>query len=477
MKNLPLNPKAELFRWGPIPGRPIYVSYFMESIAKRTHKLYKYKWPRFLFCFIGGKMSFICENHKLVAQGKKYFDNWVMKDKMFVLVKKRYATAANQLTRVENKVKNLNKLSDSQLKNLYLDFHEKYLTFWDHGLVPEIANWGGEAILKESLKKIPAGEFVQVYEKLSAPCGLSFYKKEELDLLRVSHGSANLSEHVKKYFWINNSYLDSTVLTKDFFLERLTGIKKADAGDEIKKISSFVQDSERTRRECVRKYNLSSKVDKISSRLGYCIYWQDDRKGKILHTNHYIKLFLEEFGRRYGYPLSHLEQYWCWELPDLLNGRKVSAEEVESRLEQQAGYMVAEEEKNEVITSKEFDARVKPFLETKADDRVKVIKGLSVSLGSGIVRGRVKILMNPRDFNKMRNNDILLAPMTSPEYILALRKAAAVITDVGGMTCHAAIVSRELGIPCIVGTKIATKVFKDGDLVEVDANRGVVKKL
>jgi pyruvate,water dikinase len=62
--------------------------------------------------------------------------------------------------------------------------------------------------------------------------------------------------------------------------------------------------------------------------------------------------------------------------------------------------------------------------------------------------------------------------MTSPDFIPILKKVSAIITDEGGITCHAAIVSRELKIPCIVGTKIATKVLKDGDVVEVDAQKG-----
>jgi len=67
--------------------------------------------------------------------------------------------------------------------------------------------------------------------------------------------------------------------------------------------------------------------------------------------------------------------------------------------------------------------------------------------------------------------------MTRPEHIVAMKKAKAIVTNEGGITCHAAIVSRELGIPCIIGTKIATKVLKDGDLVEVDAGQGIVKIL
>ena len=67
--------------------------------------------------------------------------------------------------------------------------------------------------------------------------------------------------------------------------------------------------------------------------------------------------------------------------------------------------------------------------------------------------------------------------MTTPDYVMAMEKSAAIITNDGGLTCHAAIISREMGIPCIVGTNMATKALKDGDLVEVDANKGVVRKL
>ena len=59
--------------------------------------------------------------------------------------------------------------------------------------------------------------------------------------------------------------------------------------------------------------------------------------------------------------------------------------------------------------------------------------------------------------------------------IIAIKKAKAIVTDEGGVTSHAAVVSRELGIPCVIGTKLATKVFKDGDFVEVDAEKGIVK--
>ena len=62
----------------------------------------------------------------------------------------------------------------------------------------------------------------------------------------------------------------------------------------------------------------------------------------------------------------------------------------------------------------------------------------------------------------------------SPDFVPAMKKASAIVTDEGGITCHAAVISRELGIPCVIGTKIATKVLKDGDLIEIKANHGLI---
>ena len=100
-----------------------------------------------------------------------------------------------------------------------------------------------------------------------------------------------------------------------------------------------------------------------------------------------------------------------------------------------------------------------------------------MSACTGRVRGIVKIITSIKQLVKIKEGDILVASMTRPEHLVGMRKAAAIVTDDGGITCHAAIIARELKKPCIIGTKIATKVFKDGDMVEVDANRGIVRKI
>jgi phosphohistidine swiveling domain-containing protein len=106
---------------------------------------------------------------------------------------------------------------------------------------------------------------------------------------------------------------------------------------------------------------------------------------------------------------------------------------------------------------------------------VKEAAGMTGNPGKAV--GMVRVIGGADDFKKFKKGEILIAPQTTPNFVAIMIKSKAIVTDMGGITCHAAIVSRELKKPCVIGTKIATKIFKDGDLVEVDADKGIVKKL
>jgi pyruvate,water dikinase len=105
-----------------------------------------------------------------------------------------------------------------------------------------------------------------------------------------------------------------------------------------------------------------------------------------------------------------------------------------------------------------------------------LLKGLPASPGQGY--GKAHVIRDPHDIDEFKDGEILVTEMTAPDWVPAMKKAQAIVTDSGGMTCHASIVSRELGIPCIVGTKsrgqAATEVLKDGEEITVDASNGVV---
>jgi pyruvate,water dikinase len=101
-----------------------------------------------------------------------------------------------------------------------------------------------------------------------------------------------------------------------------------------------------------------------------------------------------------------------------------------------------------------------------------ILTGSSASPGIGT--GPVIICKDPRQIGKVKKGDVLVSVMTSPDFVPAMKKASAIVTDEGGQTSHAAIVSRELGIPCVVGTKVATTTLKDGQIVTVDGKGGLV---
>jgi len=125
-----------------------------------------------------------------------------------------------------------------------------------------------------------------------------------------------------------------------------------------------------------------------------------------------------------------------------------------------------EEEK----TKEETEEEVKTKEETT--EKKVILSGLGVSVG--IASGIVKIVNSISELSKIKPGDILVTRMTTPDMVPAMKRAVAIITDEGGMTCHAAIVARELGIPCIVGTKTATKEILEGQVVTIDGKKGLV---
>jgi pyruvate, water dikinase len=106
------------------------------------------------------------------------------------------------------------------------------------------------------------------------------------------------------------------------------------------------------------------------------------------------------------------------------------------------------------------------------EESKELIRGLGASPGRG--SGEVRVLTSPDKDEGFESGDVLVAEMTTPDWVPLMKKASAIVTDGGGMTCHAAIVSREMGLPCVVGTRTATKVLKDKMLVTVDGTHGTV---
>ena len=131
------------------------------------------------------------------------------------------------------------------------------------------------------------------------------------------------------------------------------------------------------------------------------------------------------------------------------------------------------------ITTLITDPKKIKLLEKKYNiktEEVDIIQGRVACLG-GIIRGKAKICNDKSEIGKVNRGDILVAPFTTPDFVQAMEKAAAIVADQGGLSSHAAIVSRELGVPCVIATEKGTRVIKDNDYIEVNAKTGIIKIL
>lgn len=129
-----------------------------------------------------------------------------------------------------------------------------------------------------------------------------------------------------------------------------------------------------------------------------------------------------------------------------------------------------------LMTKKEIALFLSVIEKGKVEEKATVEQKLTgVIANKGIIRGMARIISGRNEFHKFRDGDIIVTAMTSVDFVPLMKRAVAYVTNEGGITSHAAIVSRELNKPCIVGTSNATKILKDGDLIEVDAEKGVVK--
>ena len=186
-------------------------------------------------------------------------------------------------------------------------------------------------------------------------------------------------------------------------------------------------------------------------------------------------LFRNERGDNVKVPIPKIEQE-AQAVPDALVielarlGKKIEdhygkPQDIEWAIEGRQVYIV---QSRAVTTFKKKIAEAKPALE---EGRI-LLKGETASAGA--YTGAVKIVKDPSELNKVLKGDVMVTRMTTPDMVPAMQRAGAIVTDEGGMTCHAAIVSREMGTPCIVGTEHATEVLKDNEIITVNASRGIV---
>ncbi|MBU1198194.1 hypothetical protein KJ765_06845 [Candidatus Micrarchaeota archaeon] len=385
--------------------------------------------------------------------------------------------------------KKLESLSDEALIQLHRDYFEQYVTWGVTGAAVEPVYLQGEQLLKQLLKNTPKREHtISILSTGSKP---SFSVRQEIDLLQIavdekltkksdfaSHPALKkkLEAHAKQYFWMQNSYWRTRVLDANYFQnEMVLLLREKEARDYIRSLNGALKMQQKEKHVLMEFLKLTDSEKKLVEIIDYFAWFQDYRKEVILQATHYLDVLLNEFARRSGYSLQHVKNALPSEMPLIL-----SKALTESELEKRSECLVLWKEFEDALRlySRVEAAQIEEKLFPKSRPTTELVEFSGTAASPGKVQGRAVVTMNPDEANRsLKKGDILVTSMTSPDFVPAMKKAAAVVTNEGGITCHAAIVSREFGIPCVVGTRVASKILKTGDWVEVDANHSQVRKL
>jgi phosphohistidine swiveling domain-containing protein len=204
--------------------------------------------------------------------------------------------------------------------------------------------------------------------------------------------------------------------------------------------------------------------------------WNDHRKEMSMRGNHYLNEFLKEISGRMNVPLEDL--YWVTpsETNDFfLKHKKIPKNLAKERMEHLV--QVFEYPGKETLFTGEDAAEIITAFDKKESSQGSELKGVVASTGKKkVVKGKVRVVMDVSNTDFLEG-EILVASMTRPDYVPLMKKAIAIITKEGGITSHASIAARELRIPCIIGVKNVTKLLKNGDTVEMDLEKGTVRKI
>ena len=334
--------------------------------------------------------------------------------------------------------------------------------------------------LREILKNEP-----NVDEAVANSCAserLTFPMQEEIALLETaikikkeniqlnSNKADKLISHLlDKYAWTTCGYYHEGHRTKEIYLQKLNDLIKENPQKHLEEIKSRLNESIKKRDVLIRKYSNSADIIKIAGLAGYFKDYYKSTNNEIVY---YGESLFQEISKRTDKPIEFLKDLHPNELIDLINGKSVDESKIVERVKRYALLNLGN--KFFVLSGREAEEFEAKYLKSEEINRSE-FKGRAAS--RGYAKGRAKIVLNQKEFNKMEKGDILVVINTSPDFVPIMKKASAIIADEGGLTSHTSVVSREFGIPCIVGIHNITNMLKDNDLIEVDANKGTVKVL
>ena len=324
------------------------------------------------------------------------------------------------------------------------------------------------------------GKNTNLISTISAPSLLFGYQKFQLELLKTK-GHLNYNKLIAEYAWLKEYSLKEKLLTKQDIDDQRKEVKGQELRVTIKNYKASLEKNRRAYRQIIKTLKGKNKLmaeiihEYVNIRTERIEIYQQALVGLRAFLKTLVLVVKKDFSW-FSYadaisltPQEILLYLKRGDLPEkaLLKKRIKRQTILFSPADKKDGYNIF------VYQSGLVAKIIKKYSTVEKNSRE--IQGIAIS--GGVITGKIRLVLSPKDFSKFKPNEILVTHYTSPAFMMLIKKASAIITDEGGVTSHAAIISRELKTPCVVGTKIATKTLHDGDLVEVDANTGLIKVL
>ncbi len=399
--------------------------------------------------------------------------------------------------------------TNEQIADLLDQFAEKQSTLYTYGVALPILDFQSFAFVENALndflsQRSSGSQYDEYYQVFTAPLHNSFALDQEQDLLRlmskyyadsswqkaIVESSADeikqnygafwhdLEQHTQKYGWVYYVYA-GPAFSETQFLEFIQDYLKQQVEPQ-KRLGEMI--AEQRKIDALREqYIKELKPDVFNEmifRLASKMVWAKPRRKDYQSKSYYhIEKLMREIGRRLGLSLRQARSIPPHMIREALSSGHIDVNLVNS-LHNIHVVVPTDNGQVHILQDAEAQAFAKKYFHQQSETTTVPVSELKGNCAcKGFAKGTVRIVNWTGDMHKMKDGDILVSIATTPAIVPSMKKAAAIVTDEGGLTCHASIVSRELNIPCVVGTKVATSTFKDGDMVEVDASNGIIRKV
>ena len=301
-------------------------------------------------------------------------------------------------------------------------------------------------------------------------------KAEKTEFSSLTEGiQKKLSKITENYCWVSYGY-EGPALKEDYFLDEIKKVLNSEksVAEQKKEFESEFEEIRKQQEELEKIYQLNNEFKNRFKLARDCMFLKEYRKQVLFKVFYSLEKIQREFAKRFNVSLLQLRQFLPEELCEMLEKNNFDVNEANSR--SKLCVFVVDKGKTFVVSGKKAEKFFDEFMGKEEEfDKVEEFKGNTAFAGK--VTGKAKIVLSTSHLYKLEKGDILVSYSTNPLMVPAMKNISGIVTDSGGVTCHAAIVSREFKIPCVINTKIATKTLNDGDTIEVNAEEGIVRVL